>query len=186
MKKTLFLLLLLASAYILVTRFTYYDNPQRAGSPDPYPCTQDASTPANVEKDQYPCSVLEALNQSYKKEIEPIFEAKCLMCHGMPKQLPLYAKLPLSKALVDHDMREAVEDINMTWGFPFRTEKGVDHGLEEIKEVIEEGSMPPLVYKVMHWKSGLTHEEKTKILSWVGQARAALRGHNPPVKASQE
>lgn len=164
--------ILLLILYTLVTRFTYFDTKEVTGTVAAYPCAHQASD------DQESCAALSQIKASYHQEIEPIFEQKCLMCHGVAKRLPLYAKLPPASWLVDYDRKEAKEEINFTWGFPFRGELGEEgqaKALEEIAEVVKENSMPPLIYLLMHWKSSLTDEEKTKILAWVKASELLLK-----------
>ena len=123
------------------------------------------------------CAELDAINQAYLRDIKPIFAAKCLMCHGAVPKMPLYAKVPPSSWLVSHDIEEAQSHIDMTFDFPFDGHH-VDvpqEALEEIIEVVDEASMPPFVYKIMHWHSGLTVEEAKKILAW---ANAGLKTLN--------
>jgi hypothetical protein len=92
------------------------------------------------------------------------------MCHGAVQKVPLYAKIPPTSWLVEHDRLEAKQDLNMLWDFPFHgdeAEAGQKKALEEIQEVVEEGSMPPLEYKIMHWKSELNKRERERIIFWV-------------------
>ncbi|HKY64548.1 MAG TPA: heme-binding domain-containing protein [bacterium] len=107
----------------------------------------------------------------------PIFSAKCLMCHGVVPKFPLYAKVPPSSWLIRHDMEEAKEHMDMSFGFPFhgKEAKNPQEALSEVAEVVREDEMPPFIYKIMHWHSSLTDEEKKIILSWTNQGMGALK-----------
>lgn len=174
MKKIIFYLVVLGSAYLLITRFIYYDNPDQAGPPPPFPCNSVQGPASEPSKNLYSCATLQTINQAYLQDIKPIVEQKCLMCHGIAKRLPLYAKIFPSSWLVHYDMREALEHVNMTWDFPFRGKKSLDHRLEEIDEMVKEDEMPPLIYKILHWQSELSPEESQKILLWVKESRSIL------------
>jgi len=120
------------------------------------------------------CRALASIKEVYDREISPVFGVKCMDCHGTPQQLPLYSKIPGVSGLVYDDIRHAKKDLDMTWGFPFTSKSTIDHDLHEIEEVLEEDEMPPRKYRVMHWSSGLTAEEKKMILEWVEGSRALL------------
>lgn len=169
LRKAILFLLILFLAYTMITRFVMIDHDEAIGSAPPYPCAAEINE-ARPGEQYYPCQTLEAINQTYLTEIKPIFEAKCLMCHGAVKKVPLYSKIPPSSWLVEYDIKEAKEELNMLWDIPFHGEygeKGQKKALEEIQEVVEEGTMPPLEYKIMHWKSELNKREREKIIFWV-------------------
>lgn len=170
--KIFWFVIVLLLAYALVTRFVYFETQETAGPIASYPCFNQAG-----ERDEHACQDLAEIKVSYQSEIQPIFEQKCLMCHGVATRLPLYAKLPPAIWLIEHDRKEAKKDINMSWGFPFRGKSGEKNqvkALKEIVEVVEENSMPPWVYRIMHWNSSLTEQEKTKILKWAKESKAVL------------
>lgn len=113
------------------------------------------------------CSVLRSISDSYQTAIKPIFEMKCLMCHGQAERLPLYSIVPPASFLVQSDIREAKKHMNMTYGFPFEGHGSEVDDLKAIKKVVEQNLMPPWQYKLMHWRSTLTEQERQAILSWV-------------------
>jgi hypothetical protein len=99
------------------------------------------------------------------------------MCHGTVDKVPLYSIIPPASFLVKDDQEEAKENLDMTFDYPF---KGSDDDPEEkvlhhLKRTIEKNEMPPLIYKVMHWKSGLTVDEKKVILEWVNSSQEFFR-----------
>jgi len=180
MKKALSILILLVIVYALVTRFIQIDNPETAGSPSPFPCQIDENRPGPL----YPCSLLAQLNQSYLKEIKPIFQNKCLMCHGMVNRVPLYTKIPPTSWLIERNQREAHEEANMTYDFPFRGEDNLGEIMEELIEVVDDNEMPPFIYKIMHWQSSLTDTEKTVVTTWAKNALNRLNQAVPPKSKS--
>jgi len=182
MKKILTFLIILLMAYALVVRFVEVRNTESVQAAPPYPCITGTDQKSVPQENLYPCSTLNHINELYQQEVKPIFGGKCMMCHGVPKSVPLYAKIPPSSWLVEKNQRGARKHLDMRYGFPFRNKKGIDDALEDIKEVVDENEMPPMDYKIMHWQSSLTNAEKQTILKWVGKSRAALRGQDPVVK----
>ena len=170
MKRLICVVFLLFIIFVLVTRFVYVQNDVALGPPPGVDCVTDEG----AGQGEFSCLALEQINGEYLSTIKPIFAVKCLMCHGVPDKVPLYAKIPPASLLVRGDMKEAKEDINMSWDFPFVDSKGPKHTFKQLREVVEENEMPPLDYKIMHWQSGLTAPEKEKILNWVRSSEAKL------------
>ena len=108
-----------------------------------------------------------AINTSYLQNIKPIFEVKCFDCHGTIETYPWYYNVPGIKQLMDWDMEEAKKHLDMSKDFPFVSHETPLKDLKSLKEVIEEGDMPPIQYVLGHWNSRLTKEEKKKLDEWV-------------------
>lgn len=181
MKKTILTLLLLLAATTLVLRFIEVEMPPSPPKKPPAKkCLAGEAAQPGTDAEGEPlatCAELDAINQAYLRDIKPIFAAKCLMCHGVVRRMPLYAKVPPSSWLVRYDIRHAQGHLDMSFDFPF-VGKPTDvpqDGLEEVIEVVQENSMPPFIYKIMHWHSGLSAEESKKILDW---ANAGLKTLN--------
>lgn len=119
-------------------------------------------------------AALAAVDAAYKRDLLPFVEPKCLDCHGQAKTMPAYYKIPGVKQLLDSDIAEARADLDMRGGFPFVSPRSTEKDLKELREVTEEGEMPPLIYKLMHRRSGLTAEEKAAVLRWVDESEKAL------------
>ncbi|HKX12671.1 MAG TPA: heme-binding domain-containing protein [bacterium] len=172
MKKLVVLLLLIAAG--LALRFIEVQAPADNRSAPALVCRNPGEAPnANVPT----CDALKAVGAAYEKNILPIFSAKCLMCHGVVPKFPLYAKVPPSSWLIRHDMEEAKEHMDMSFGFPFRGKdaKTPMEALTEIAEVVREDEMPPVVYKIMHWHSSLSDAEKKAILDWTNQGMGQFK-----------
>lgn len=114
--------------------------------------------------------VLIEINELYKADVKPIFAKKCLACHGVNNNKPWYYVIPGAKHLMDYDMEEAKEHMDMSDDFPFAGHGGPIKDLKELKKTIQKGSMPPLQYKVIHWKSSLTPSEVEMIKNWIDKS----------------
>lgn len=181
MKKILFFLLILV-AYILATRFVSIETTSISEQPPPIKCLSEGEARTHHAKLTYSCRTLEAINEEYLKEIKPIFQRKCLMCHGQVQRLPLYTQVWPSSLLVSRNATEAKEEIDMRFNYPFNAGKDPEEVFEHLTHVVEDGSMPPFIYKVMHWKSGLTTTEAEKILAWIKFGQSELQKEIPSIK----
>ncbi len=120
-------------------------------------------------------SVLSQINKKYQKEIAPIFENKCMDCHGQPKNLPWYHVLPIAKGIMNSDMKEAKKHLDMRGGFPFKGHGTPSEDLLAISDVIEKKEMPPLRYKILNWNSRIDNYEKEKISRWVEESKSLIQ-----------
>lgn len=117
---------------------------------------------------------LQEINQRYLKSIKPIFQAKCFDCHSTKTHYPWYHSIPGIKQLIDNDIKEGLEHVDMTNDFPFKGHGSPKEDLEAIKETVQENSMPPLSYRLMHWGSELTKKDIETIRSWLRQSEIIL------------
>lgn len=120
-----------------------------------------------IVSEETPKETLELINLSYLKNVKPIFQEKCLSCHGTDNPLPWYSKIPGIKQFILHNIKEAKEHMDMTDDFPFSGHGSPEEDLKELAEVVEEDAMPPLMYKMMHWKASLNKNDKKAINEWV-------------------
>lgn len=110
---------------------------------------------------------LQKINSSYLKNVKLIFKQKCFDCHTNQTHYPWYYPIPGIKYLIDDDIQEAQKHLDMNDDFPFGGHGSPKEDLEGIKKVVEDGEMPPLRYRLLHWGSALTEEEKTVVFKWV-------------------
>lgn len=131
----------------------------------------------SAEVDQ---AALGTIGERFRQNILPIFEKSCANCHGVPKTpLPWYSSLPAVGHLIEDDMLEAKKHLDFRKGFPFEGHGDPEGDLKAIYKSIDESTMPPLRYKVMHWGSSLSEEEKFVVLTWVRESLDLL---NVPLK----
>lgn len=115
------------------------------------------------------------INTDFQRSVKPIFDSKCMACHGRAPSLPWYSSLPVAKGLIQHDVEEAKEHLDMSAGFPFGGHGSDLEDLEAIRDSVASGEMPPFRYRLLHWDSVLSSAEKDAVLTWVARAEARLR-----------
>ena len=71
-------------------------------------------------------------------------------------------------------MREAKEHLDMREDFPFKGHGTPREDLKALKKTIDENSMPPLRYKLLHWHSGLDKDEMKLLTDWIEQSLKSL------------
>jgi Haem-binding domain len=127
---------------------------------------------------------IRAVAQEYAAAVAPIFERKCADCHtGHPRYL-WYHALPIVKTLIDRDIADARADMDLSRGFPpIGTGTPVEY-LGAIRDVLDDHSMPPLRYRLMHPGSTLTGAERATILAWIDRGEIELSKPRPPLHSN--
>jgi hypothetical protein len=83
----------------------------------------------------------------------------CFDCHSNETNWPWYTNIAPISWLVQHDVDEGRARLNFSeWGS--RRQRA-----REIGEVVREGEMPPLQYRVIHANSRLSGQEKDALVS---------------------
>lgn len=119
--------------------------------------------------------IFDSINSAYENGIRPIFEKKCMDCHcSTGRQMPPYYNWPIAHQLIDSDIAEAREHLVLENGFPFGGHSTPKEDLTAIRNEIQEGEMPPLLYRLMHKDSLLTNGEKTIVIKWIDESLGKL------------
>lgn len=71
-------------------------------------------------------------------------------------------------------MKEAKEHLDFTNDFPFQGHGSPKEDLEAIADSMRDESMPPFRYRIMHWKTQLTDQEREMILKWAQNGNKIL------------
>lgn len=128
---------------------------------------QGANEKSKITNEELLVSSLKKINDLYLIEVMQIFRQKCFDCHGSVDKFPWYSIIPGPKHLIISDIREAKKHLDMSKDFPFGGHATSIEHLKAIEKLILNNTMPPLRYKIMHWGSGLTSEEKIILRKWV-------------------
>jgi len=104
-----------------------------------------------------------------------ILQNKCVDCHspGMTR-MPIYSGLPIAKQLMAKDIEEAGERLVLSKKLFSGEEAFTPSMLARMEQVVNNGSMPPSQYLLMHWTGSLIVDEKESILTWIAEERGKL------------
>ncbi len=88
----------------------------------------------------------------------------CFDCHSNATVWPLYAKVPVGSWLAVFDTLRGRRNLNFSeWG---TSRVGGEHGsgVSDVIAVIQNGSMPPSLYTLMHPDANLSPQEKQQLI----------------------
>lgn len=101
-----------------------------------------------------------------------IMSAKCACCHTKEGALPFYAGLPIARRVIERDIEQGTAYMDYEKSLATQTGESVGEVvLAKTEYVLEQGSMPPLRFKALHWTAGLDGREKAAILTWLHNIR---------------
>jgi hypothetical protein len=98
--------------------------------------------------------------------VHDVLKAKCYDCHSNNTNYPWYTNIQPIGWWMDWHIREGKHELNFSTFGEYAKERA-DHKLEEIIEVLEEGTMPLESYLLMHRNAAVTQEESERIVSWI-------------------
>jgi len=100
------------------------------------------------------------------KDVHQLLIKKCYDCHSNNTTYPWYFHVqPVGWWLAAH-VHEGKEHLDFSEFKSYKPER-VNHKLEEIGEVIEDGSMPLKAYTVIHKGAAVTESEAKAIQTWL-------------------
>lgn len=108
--------------------------------------------------------------------IHQILVTKCYDCHSNSTEYPWYANIqPIAWWMADH-INEGKRELNFSI-FKTYPEKKANHKMEELLEVVNDGSMPIDSYLWMHGNAKLTEQDKSLINAWVKTLPVVFEEH---------
>jgi len=116
-------------------------------------------------------------NRSTNADFAPvskILQSSCVDCHSVTPRLvayPYYASFPIAKDTIARDMLEGQKSFKLTEDQVSGKELISNIDLAKITTVVEEGSMPPLRYKALHWDASLNPQQRAAILKYIASRR---------------
>ena len=115
-----------------------------------------------------------------QKAIYALNEAGCIMCHSKNATPPFYASIPIVGSLIKSDMQMGLRAYDIT-----DTVKAIESGakvsstdLAKIEYAVDSNTMPPLRFKIVHWKSNISAAERKAIANWIISERAKLNANS--------
>ncbi|MCO6437640.1 MAG: heme-binding domain-containing protein [Phycisphaerae bacterium] len=99
-------------------------------------------------------------------------ESNCLDCHSNDARLPLYARLPIARGLIQSDMTKGTRYFDlMIDAVPGANGAVSEPALAKLEYVLDERIMPPMRYVALHWDRALGDGERQAIERWVSRTR---------------
>jgi hypothetical protein len=99
-------------------------------------------------------------------EVQNVLTQKCYDCHSNNTHYPWYIHIqPIGWWMASH-IKDAKDELNFS-EFKTYNEKRTSHKLEELTEVVAEGSMPLKSYVWLHSDAKVTAAETKAINDWV-------------------
>lgn len=100
------------------------------------------------------------------EQVHTILVNKCYDCHSNNTTYPWYYNIqPVAWWMAGH-VNEGKEHLNFS-DFKNYAERRAIHKIEEIGEVLEDGSMPISSYLIIHGDAKVTQEERDQINTWI-------------------
>lgn len=125
---------------------------------------QVAQPTKNISEGPQPADITNVYNMP--EELHSMFVNKCYDCHSNNTRYPWYFHIqPIGWWLAAH-IHEGKEELNFSEFKNYKADRAA-HKLEEIGEVIHEGTMPLEAYTMFHKDAELTEKDKVLIKNWL-------------------
>lgn len=115
------------------------------------------------------------ITTDYQLAVAPLFQRACADCHSGDTQYPWYSMMPGISQWIKNDIEEARKHIEFSNGYPFQSHASPLEDLIAVEKSIQDGSMPPLRYRLMHSRARLNEQEKKRIIDWARRGQQMLR-----------
>lgn len=102
--------------------------------------------------------------------VSKILQSSCVDCHSTAPSLiafPFYATLPIARDTIKRDILEGQRAFTISKEQVSGQELISNVDLAKITTVVEEGSMPPIRYKALHWDATLNKNQRQQILDYI-------------------
>lgn len=105
---------------------------------------------------------------------EILMAGDCLVCHSAGSEAPFYAEFPVIGSLVKEDITKGLRhaDLSDVMDAMDNDDAVGEVTLAKIEKVVEDGTMPPSKYYLVHWGSSISKIKKEILLNWIARHRA--------------
>jgi len=104
-----------------------------------------------------------------------IARAACYDCHSNETDWTWYSNVAPMSWLVQHDVDEGRAALNFS-------EWDREQNIDDLVDVVKEGEMPPLSYRILHSDARLSNEERARLIAALDRiqgSRGDSSGHGP-------
>jgi cytochrome c len=139
-----FACLFFVPASLLLARVHPYGNPGLFAGSAPRPFIEDASVPPDVRS---------------------ILAAKCADCHSTQVRAPIYGRFAPASWLMEADIVRARQAMNLAMWSSYSLDQRSNLA-RQIATMTRKGEMPPLQYRLIHWKSRISSTDIAVLTRW--------------------
>ena len=107
-------------------------------------------------------------------EAKAVLVTKCADCHSNETKWPAYARVAPGSWLIERDIVEARKAMDLSRWEEMPVERQ-EELMAKIAHEAKSGEMPPVQYRLLHWKAGLSAED-VKALSILGKGSESEAG----------
>jgi hypothetical protein len=100
-------------------------------------------------------------------QVEAILNRSCADCHSNRTVWPWYAHIAPFSWLVVDDVNRGRQHVNFSDWEAQASPKQASYHLGLICKETQDGTMPPITYRIVHKKSQLSSEDVKTVCSWV-------------------
>jgi len=100
-------------------------------------------------------------------------EKACYYCHSSQATLPGYSRLPGMKQLSSYDVSTGQKNFRVDALFAALRDGAPvpEADLAKLEAVVKEGTMPPRLFRSVHWSAGLSDADRQVLLDWIAKER---------------
>jgi hypothetical protein len=109
------------------------------------------------------------------QDVQAILERSCFDCHSNRTRWPWYSQVAPASWLVVSDVNEARRHVNFSEWEGYKAGRRVAK-LESLIDEVDNGTMPPQTYLVMHGDATLSPAEKDRVVGWAETLSDSLGG----------
>ena len=107
-------------------------------------------------------------------KVAKVVSDKCMACHTRGYDLPFYAKVPGIRRIIEADFNDGIRAMDLNNELVNAKSKVVGETvLAKMEWVIQNDTMPPAKFAIVHWGSRLSDQDKREILDWAAATRKA-------------
>ncbi len=129
-------------------------------------------------------NIVPSAELSKEEQIITILEqGGCFVCHGGPDYCT-HINWPVFGAIISKNAEKGIRFANATSILEhFNDSRPIDQTLLiKSQKVVSERSMPPMSFRIIHWKSGITKDKQKIFLRWIYELMATDHGWPLPAK----
>jgi hypothetical protein len=116
------------------------------------------------------------LEVSYLAEVKPIFQRVCFDCHGDQRSDAWYKDVYGLRHWLSSKQQAGRKKLILDQGLPFGSDLDNLEIVRKLKQQLDDGTMPPLSYRLANWYDMLGYDEMKVVKHWLHRAERVMEG----------